>query len=182
MKCIKTLRGHTDWLWSVAFCPDGKTIATSSDDHTIRLWNARNYEFLRILKGHADCVLSVDFHPNGKILSSRGGDKTIKIRDIATGKCIKTLQGHTNWMWADPLQAILHAPGQSLPRGDSRRRETAAAKMRRKMCIRGESMACLALGNLPMTSTSSYPARRHNRMMLFQMGLERVFICSSLWS
>ena len=35
----RTLTGHTDSVWSVAFSPDGGTLASGSRDHTIRLWD-----------------------------------------------------------------------------------------------------------------------------------------------
>ena len=50
-----TLKGHTDCVHSVAFSPDGKTLASGSDDKTIKLWDVATGKELATLKGHTDC-------------------------------------------------------------------------------------------------------------------------------
>ena len=64
---------------AVAFSPDGKTIATGSDDKTIKMWNLHTGEELDTLKGHSGEVYAVAFSPDGKTLLSASADKTIKI-------------------------------------------------------------------------------------------------------
>lgn len=49
-KRLKTLPGHTAWVWSVAFCPDNQTLATGSEDGTIKLWNVKTGECLKTLE------------------------------------------------------------------------------------------------------------------------------------
>ena len=58
--------GHTESVNSVAFSPDGKTIASGSSDNTIKLWNAETGQQLNTLKGHTDLVESVAFSPDGE--------------------------------------------------------------------------------------------------------------------
>ena len=43
---------HTEWVTSVAFSPDGKTLATGSRDKTARVWDAATGEVLQTLEGH----------------------------------------------------------------------------------------------------------------------------------
>ena len=68
---LKTLTGHTDEIRSVTYSPDGKTIA-SSDDTTIRIWDAATGKIKTILSvpGHLGGVASVAYSPDGKTLAS----------------------------------------------------------------------------------------------------------------
>jgi WD40 repeat protein len=90
-----TLKGHTEAATSVAFSPDGKTLASGSWDATIRLWDVQRGKERATLKGHTDFVPSVAFSPHGKTLASGSADHTIKLWDVTTGKELATLQGHT---------------------------------------------------------------------------------------
>jgi len=45
------LRGHKEKVTDVAFSPDGAWVATTSDDHTIRIWDARDGQALAVLPG-----------------------------------------------------------------------------------------------------------------------------------
>jgi WD40 repeat protein len=91
------LLGHAGCVWSLAFSPDGKILASGSSDQTIRLWDITNRHCLRILSGHDSWVLSVAFSPDGKILASSSADQTIRLWDITTGECIKIF-GHQGFI------------------------------------------------------------------------------------
>lgn len=89
------LVGHRDTVKSVVFSPDGQTIASSSSDTTIKLWNAVTGRERVALDGHAGPVNSVSFSPDGRTIASGSHDKTVKLWDAATGQESVTLSGHT---------------------------------------------------------------------------------------
>jgi WD40 repeat protein len=81
-----TLKGHTAKVLSVAYSPDGKTLASGSIDQTIKLWDVATGKEQATLKGHTRYVASVAFSPDGKTLASGSEDRTIKLWDVTTGK------------------------------------------------------------------------------------------------
>ena len=96
---VKTLTGHTDKVGSVAFSPDGTTLASGSLDGKVFLWETTTGQRKKILTGHTDEVYSITFSPDGRTLASGSWDKTLRLWDATTGQHKKTLTGHTGQVY-----------------------------------------------------------------------------------
>ena len=92
--------GHSsvEGVKSVAFSPDGETLASGGGDNVIHLWNIGTGKREMTLVGHTHWVFSLAFSPDGKTLTSGSVDSDIRLWDPHTGLHKKTLTGHGNWV------------------------------------------------------------------------------------
>ncbi|AFZ28069.1 hypothetical protein Cylst_6098 [Cylindrospermum stagnale PCC 7417] len=112
-RLLQTIAGHSDSVYSVAFSPDGQTLASGGGDETIKLWNVTTGQLLQTLSGHSESVRSVAFSPDGQTLASGSRDNTIKLWNVTTGKPLQTLSGHSIW-----VSSVAFSPdGQTLASG-----------------------------------------------------------------
>src|SRR5437667_383490 len=92
------LRGHEGGVRSVAFAPDGKTLAWGDRDTTVRLLDMATRKQRAALRGHGQLVSAVAYSPDGRLLASASNDQTVRLWDTATLKERATLRGHEAWV------------------------------------------------------------------------------------
>jgi WD40 repeat protein/tRNA A-37 threonylcarbamoyl transferase component Bud32 len=79
---LRTLKGHTKEVTCVVYSPDGKQVASSSDDGTIKVWDAVTGRVIFSLSGSADRIREVAYSPDGERLAGAAQDGTVKVWDV----------------------------------------------------------------------------------------------------
>jgi WD40 repeat protein len=88
---VGAIKGHGKGVTDVAFSRDGKLLASSGTDNTIKIWDVASRSEVRTLVGHIANVESMDFSPDGRLLASAGEDGSIFLWDTNTGEHLLTL-------------------------------------------------------------------------------------------
>jgi WD40 repeat protein len=106
-----TLKGHSDWfggIYTIAFSPDSKLIASGSKDKTIKIWQVNTGKEAITLEGHSDDITSIIISADNKIIASGSKDKTLKLWALTTGKLISTINHH------EKIQAVAFSPNSQI--------------------------------------------------------------------
>jgi hypothetical protein len=94
-----TYTGHTDWVYDVAWSPDGTRIVSTSKDTTVQIWDATGGSHLYTYRGHTVDVFTAAWSPNGKRIASCSQDKTVQLWDASDGGHVFTYRGHTDQVY-----------------------------------------------------------------------------------
>ena len=87
-----TSRSHRSWSWTVAFSPDGKTLATCGADDSIKFWDTTTWKEIPPSLGQKEYVSSLAFSPNGRTLATACADGTMKLWNVATRREVASLK------------------------------------------------------------------------------------------
>jgi WD40 repeat protein len=114
------MRGHTSWVNTVSFSPDGKQLLTGGYDRTARLWASDTGENRFVLGGHRGGIHCAVFSPDGKAVATCD-EEVARLWDASSGKLVRELTGHTGTI----TDAVFSPTGSFLvtatggPTGDS---------------------------------------------------------------
>ncbi|KAK3106404.1 hypothetical protein FSP39_019312 [Pinctada imbricata] len=94
-----TFQAHSHPISNVTLHPRKQILATTSDDHTWKMWAVPSGDIIMTGEGHTDWVSDCDFHPSGSKLVTSSGDTTVKIWDFSKAECVHTFTDHTHAVW-----------------------------------------------------------------------------------
>jgi serine/threonine protein kinase len=92
VETFRTLRGHSDFVNSVAWSPVTTLLASGSQDGEVIIWDGLSGQTMLELNGHANSVNSVAWSADGRLLASGSDDTTVKIWDSSNGVQVAILQ------------------------------------------------------------------------------------------
>ena len=82
-------------MYSLAFTPDSRSLLSSSDDGTLRLWEVAGGHCVRVMHGYAASLFDLDWSPDGTQVVSGGTDTLVTVWDVTEKMLPNVLRGHS---------------------------------------------------------------------------------------
>ena len=95
-KPISRMTGHQQLVNHLSFSPDGRVIASSSFDKSVKLWDGKTGKFITTLRGHVGAIYQVCWSSDSRQILSASKDSTLKAWDLKTCKLKTELPGHAD--------------------------------------------------------------------------------------
>lgn len=93
-----TIQAHDKAISAIKISPDGISLASSSADATLKIWNLRTGALENTLTGHSKGLSDVSWSSNSQYLASASDDRSIRIWSIHSGRALRVLKGHTHFV------------------------------------------------------------------------------------
>jgi WD40 repeat protein len=88
---LMDLQGHTDYIWWIDASDNSNVALSGSKDHSVRLWDLRTGQCVKVMEAHEDEVKSVSMDSVCKTAVSGSGEvNALKLWDLGSGQCIET--------------------------------------------------------------------------------------------